>query len=133
MTMVIALLAPVLMLFHLVGPLPTDLGVHDGKLSPCTTPAHCARQTWPSSSPETDFASIVAYVMEMPRTEVVDQNDHYIHAEASSALLGFVDDLEVLLDVSNGSIQARSVSRLGDSDLGVNANRLRELQSLVSP
>ena len=133
MTMVIALLAPVLMLFHLVGPLPTDLGVHDGKLSPCTTPAHCARQTWPSSSPETDFASIVAYVMEMPRTEVVDQNDHYIHAEASSALFGFVDDLEVLLDVSNGSIQARSVSRLGDSDLGVNANRLRELQSLVSP
>ena len=133
MTMVIALLAPVLMLFHLVGPLPTDLGVHDGKLSPCTTPAHCARQTWPSSSPETDFASIVAYVMEMPRTEVVEQNDHYIHAEASSALFGFVDDLEVLLDVSNGNIQARSVSRLGDSDLGVNANRLRELQSLVSP
>ena len=133
MTMVIALLAPVLMLFHLVGPLPTDLGVHDGKLSPCTTPAHCARQTWPSSSPETDFASIVAYVMEMPRTEVVDQNDHYIHAEASSALFGFVDDLELLLDLSNGSIQARSVSRLGDSDLGVNANRLRELQSLVSP
>ena len=133
MTMVIALLAPVLMLFHLVGPLPTDLGVHDGKLSPCTTPAHCARQTWPSCSPETDFASIVAYVMEMPRTEVVEQIDHYIHAEASSALFGFVDDLELLLDVSNGSIQARSVSRLGDSDLGVNANRLRELQSLVSP
>ena len=133
MTMVIALLAPVLMLFHLVGPLPTELGVHDGKLSPCTTPAHCARQTWPSSSPETDFASIVAYVMEMPRTEVVEQNDHYIHAEASSALFGFVDDLELLLDLSNGSIQARSVSRLGDSDLGVNANRLRELQSLVSP
>ena len=133
MTMVIALFAPVLMLFHLVGPLPTDLGVHDGKLSPCITPAHCARQTWPSSSPETDFASIVAYVMEMPRTEVVEQNDHYIHAEASSALFGFVDDLELLLDVSNGSIQARSVSRLGDSDLGVNANRLRELQSLVSP
>ena len=133
MTMVIALLAPVLMLFHLVGPLPTDLGVHDGKLSPCTTPAHCARQTWPSSSPETDFASIVAYVMEMPRTEVVEQTNHYIHAEASSALFGFVDDLELLLDISNGSIQARSVSRLGDSDLGVNANRLRELQSLVCP
>ena len=63
---------------------------------------------------------------------MVEQTNHYIHAEASSALFGFVDDLELLLDVSNGSIQARSVSRLGDSDLGVNANRLRELQSLVS-
>ena len=132
MNTVIALLAPVLMLFHLVGPLPYDLGVNNGALSPCTTPAHCARQNWSSSRPESDFASIVAYVKEMPRTEVIEQTNHYIHAEASSALFGFVDDLELLLDVSNGSIQARSVSRLGDSDLGVNANRLRELQSLVS-
>ena len=132
MTMVIALFAPVLMLFHLVGPLPSDLGVHSGTLSPCTTPAHCARQAWASKSPEKDFKSMVAYVKEFPRTEVIEQTEHYIHAEASSALFGFVDDLELLLDISNGSIQARSVSRLGDSDLGVNANRLRELQSLVS-
>ena len=68
----------------------------------------------------------------MPRTEVVERTDHYIHAEASSALFGFVDDLELLLDVNNSSIQARSVSRLGDSDLGVNANRLGELKALVS-
>ena len=133
MTLLVTMLDPVLILFPLVGPVPSDLGVHDGKLSPCTTPAHCARQTWPSSSPEADFTSLVAYVMDMPRTEVVEQNDHYIHAEASSALFGFVDDLELLLDTSNGSIQARSVSRLGDSDLGVNAGRLGELQSLVSP
>ena len=129
MTMVIALLAPVLMLFHLVGPPPTDLGVHDGKLSPCTTPAHCARQTWLSSSPAADFTSLVAYVMDMPRTEVVEQNDHYIHAEASSALFGFVDDLELFADRDNNRIQARSESRLGDSDLGVNAARLATLQS----
>ena len=132
MTMVIAHLAALLMIFHLVGPLPSDLGVHNGTLSPCNTPAHCARQTWTSSSPETDFTSLVAYLKDMPRTKVVEQTKHYIHAEASSALFGFVDDLELLLDVSNDSIQARSVSRLGDSDLGVNANRLRELQTLVS-
>ena len=132
MTMVIALLAPVLMLFHLVGPLPSDLGVHNGTLSPCNTSGHCARQTWASSSSETDFTSLIAYLSDMPRTKVVEQTKHYIHAEASSALLGFVDDLELLLDVSNGSIQARSVSRIGDSDLGVNANRLKELQSQVS-
>ncbi len=133
MTMiVVALVAPLLMLFHLVGPVPSDLGTHNGTLSPCTTPAHCARQAWASRSPETDFTSMVAYVKDMPRTEVIEQTKHYIHAEASSALFGFVDDLELLLDVSNGSIQARSVSRLGDSDLGVNANRLSELQSMVS-
>ncbi len=117
------------MVFHLVGPMPSDLGVHDGKLSPCTTPAHCARQTWSSSSPEADFTSLVAYVMDMPRIEVVEQNDHYIHAEASSAFFGFVDDLELFADRDNNRIQARSESRLGDSDLGVNAARLATLQS----
>ena len=132
MTLLVTLFAPVLMLFHLVGPVPSDLGVHDGALSSCTTPAHCARQTWPSHSPDTDFSALVAYVTDMPRTEVVEQNDRYVHAEASSALFGFVDDFELLLDVKNSSIQARSVSRLGDSDLGVNANRLGELKELVS-
>ena len=133
MTLLLTLFAPVLMLFHLVGPVPSDLGVHDGALSSCTTPAHCARQTWPSHSPDTDFSALAAYVTDMPRTEVVEQTDRYIHAEASSALFGFVDDLELLLDVNNNSsIQARSVSRLGDSDLGVNANRLGELKALVS-
>ena len=132
MTLLVTQFAPVLMLFHLVGPVPSDLGVHDGALSSCTTPAHCARQTWPSHSPDTDFSALVAYVTDMPRTEVVEQNDRYVHAEASSALFGFVDDFELLLDVKNSSIQARSVSRLGDSDLGVNANRLGELKELVS-
>ena len=132
MTLLLSLCTPLLMLFHLVGPMPSDLGVHNGSLSRCTMPAHCARQSWPSPSPDTDFSGLVAYVTDMPRTEVVEQTDRYIHAEASSALFGFVDDLELLLDVNNRSIQARSVSRLGDSDLGVNANRLGELKSLVS-
>jgi len=65
----------------------------------------------------------------MPRTVVVDQSDRYLHAEASSALFGFVDDLELLAD--DGAIQARSVSRLGESDLGVNAARLAELEILL--
>ena len=65
----------------------------------------------------------------MPRTVVVEATDSYLHAEASSALFGFVDDLE-LLAVGDG-IEARSVSRLGDSDLGVNAARLAQLERLV--
>ena len=51
MTVVFALLAPLLMVFHLVGPVPPISVCPTGKLSPCTSPAHCARQTWSSSSP----------------------------------------------------------------------------------
>ena len=68
-------------------------------------------------------------VQESPRTVVVDQTDTYLHAEASSAFFGFVDDLELFADRDNSQIQARSESRLGDSDLGVNAARLAALRS----
>jgi len=68
-------------------------------------------------------------VQESPRTVVVDQTETYLHAEASSAFFGFVDDLELFADRDNSQIQARSESRLGDSDLGVNAARLAALRS----
>ena len=60
---------------------------------------------------------------------MVEQSEGYLHAECSSALFGFVDDLELLL--VNTGIQARSVSRIGDSDLGVNSGRLAQLERLI--
>ena len=63
---------------------------------------------------------------------MVEVDNGYIHAEVSSPFFGFVDDLELLATPSTGMIQARSVSRLGDSDLGVNAARLKELKILLN-
>ena len=62
------------------------------------------------------------------RTTIVEQGDGYLHATATSALFGFVDDLELYADAAHGVLQARSVSRLGDSDLGVNSQRLKALE-----
>jgi uncharacterized protein (DUF1499 family) len=62
---------------------------------------------------------------------VVERDDRYLHATASSSLFGFVDDLELYADPDHGMVQARSVSRLGDSDLGVNARRLSALQDAL--
>ena len=118
-------LALTLALFHLVGPVPADLGVQNGALAPCPSPAHCARVDWPVADPE---AALVPVVAAMPRTVIVEQRDGYLHATASSALFGFVDDLELYADSAAGMLQARSVSRLGDSDLGVNGRRLAALE-----
>ena len=131
MTVLAGLLAPVLMLFHLVGPVPADLGVNNGALRSCTTTAHCARHVWTSTNPTADFNRLLSLVQEFPRMVVVEQNNTYLHAEASSAFFGFVDDLELFADNDNGEIQARSESRLGDSDLGVNSARLAALQSAL--
>ena len=122
------LLTLTLALFHLVGPVPADLGVNQGALAPCPSPAHCARAAWSVADPEAARAALVPVVAATPRTEVVEQSADYLHATASSALFGFVDDLELYSDTAHGLLQARSVSRLGDSDLGVNASRLAALR-----
>ena len=117
-----------LALFHLVGPVPADLGVHNGALSPCSSTAHCARATWPMADPQAALIALVPVLEATARTTVVEQRDGYLHATAASAVFGFVDDLELYADTDHGMLQARSVSRLGDSDLGVNAQRLAALQ-----
>ena len=76
-----------------------------------------------------EFSKLCGLVQESPRTVVIYKTETYLHAEASSAFFGFVDDLELFADRYNNRIQARSESRLGDSDLGVNAARLAALRS----
>jgi uncharacterized protein (DUF1499 family) len=119
-------------LFHLVGPVPPELGVHDGNLAACPSPAHCARSDWQRNDPEAALQALVPVVEAMPRTEILEASDTYLHATASSALFGFVDDLELHADASRGLLQARSVSRLGDSDLGVNSRRLAALEQALT-
>jgi uncharacterized protein (DUF1499 family) len=124
-------LAISLALFQLFGPVPAELGVHNGALAACPSPAHCARANWVVSDPEAALTRLVPVLQAMPRTEIVEQGDGYLHATASSALFGFVDDLELYADTDHGQLQARSVSRLGDSDLGVNGRRLAALEQAL--
>ena len=121
------LLTLTLALFHWVGPVPADLGVRSGALAPCASPAHCARADWAVTDPQAALNELVPVIDATPRTEIVEQGDGYLHATATSAFFGFVDDLELYADSERGVLQARSVSRLGDSDLGVNAKRLAAL------
>lgn len=127
-----------LALFHLVGPVPSDLGVNQGALAPCPTPAHCARADWSiqqgsGDTPESALESLIPVIEAMGGAEVVELAEGYLHATATSSLFGFVDDLELYADTGHGILQARSVSRLGDSDLGVNSKRLEILRQALMP
>ena len=136
MTSLFAIITSVFLVFglHFEGPLPGDLGVHAGSLSPCESSAHCARADWAVADPEAALASLQGVIASSPRTLIVEQRPGYLHATATSQLFGFVDDLELYAQEGTGSLQARSVSRLGDSDLGVNNQRLEALhRALVSP
>jgi uncharacterized protein (DUF1499 family) len=118
-------------LLHLEGPVPEGLGVRQGHLSVCPSPAHCARQDWPVPDPDAALAALLPAVLALEGVDVVETRDGYLHATVTSRLFGFVDDLELYANRSEGTIEARSVSRLGDSDLGVNARRLGRLHAAL--
>lgn len=118
-------------LLHLEGPLPHDLGVRDGRLATCQSPAHCQREEWPSTNPGAALESLVPAVLALEGVSLVETRAEYLHATVTSRLFGFVDDLELHADPERGVLEARSVSRLGDSDLGVNARRLATLRQAL--
>jgi uncharacterized protein (DUF1499 family) len=67
---------------------------------------------------------LIAILEGMPRMSIVEKEGSYLHAEAKSGLFGFTDDVEFLLSEEEGLIHARSASRAGYWDLGVNRRRL---------
>ena len=72
------------------------------------SPAHCARQDWRVSDPAAALAALQPVLGAMPRTDVVEQSDGYLHATSRSAFFGFVDDLELYADQAHGLLQART-------------------------
>ncbi|QNJ19612.1 hypothetical protein SynA1825c_01305 [Synechococcus sp. A18-25c] len=131
MTFLSAITLPLMLaLFHFVGPVPTDLGIQAGHLSPCPGPAHCASAIWPVNDAETSLATLAEAIEADPSATIVEREATYLHATFSSKIFGFVDDVELLASQTD-SLEARSISRLGDSDLGVNGQRLQRLSDVL--
>jgi uncharacterized protein (DUF1499 family) len=55
-----------------------------------------------------------------------------LYVEVSSQLMRFVDDVEFYLDDQAQKIQVRSAARLGESDLGVNRQRMEEFRTKLA-
>lgn len=114
-------------LLHLEGPVPADLGLRSGRLSACASPAHCSRAEWPVDDPKAALEALLPAVLGLDGVTSVETAGDYLHATVTSRIFGFVDDLELHADRERRVVEARSLSRLGDSDLGVNARRLETL------
>lgn len=75
------------------------------------------------------MATLAQVVAEQPRSELIQQTDDYLYFEFTSRLMGFVDDVEFYLDPAGEVIQMRAAARLGQSDLGVNRDRLEAIRT----
>ncbi|MEZ4320638.1 MAG: DUF1499 domain-containing protein [Myxococcota bacterium] len=80
--------------------------------------------------PHATVERIKAVVAGLPRTELVEEADGYLHFVSTTAFFRFKDDLE--LEVEEDGVHVRSASRVGHSDLGVNRKRVEALRALLS-
>jgi len=126
-------------LMSLLARRPDTLGLHQGRLAPCPDKPNCVcsqeqRQEYAiaplsfQGDPRAAWQRLLDVLDKLPRTRLVEQTDTYLHAECTSLLFRFVDDLECLLDTEAGVIHLRSASRVGYSDLGVNRARVEAIR-----
>ena len=124
------------------GKRPGDLGIKASRLAPCPPSPNCVSSDDAEAAhaivalqlalaPAQAWPAVQSAVADFPRTEIVAETDDYLHAECSSTVFGFVDDLELHLRPAQNVIAVRSAARLGKSDFGVNRRRVETLRELL--
>jgi uncharacterized protein (DUF1499 family) len=121
------------------GTRPQDLGEVSGKLRACPESPNCVSSDAEDPDhriaaiaivgpPELAFEAARQIVSGWPRSEIVSDSLLVMHVECTSAIMRFVDDLELVLRPMRGEIAVRSASRMGYSDMGVNRRRVERLR-----
>jgi uncharacterized protein (DUF1499 family) len=128
-----------MMLLRCSGGRPPNLGVVNGKLSACPNSPNCV------SSQTTDKKHyieplhyqdtlrearrrLISVLNSMARTRIVTIKKDYIHAEFTSRIFRFVDDVEFYFDHDGKTVHLRSASRTGYYDLGANRKRVEAIR-----
>lgn len=136
------LLAAFLMLrlaIRFISPRPVTLGPVNGHLADCPDSPNCvcshAKDEEHAFGPLPFSGSaaaardrLKAAVSSLSGARMIRETDNYLYYEFTTPLMGFVDDVEFLLDADSQTVHCRSASRLGYSDLGVNRNRMEAIR-----
>lgn len=125
---------------------PAGLGVQAGALSPCPDKPNCVSSTAtdPVHSidpffvrpPASDAWEALAALLEStPGVEIVHERKtgrRYLHAEYTSSLMRYVDDVEFVGSADGRRIDLRSASRVGYGDMGVNRERVESIRKSLA-
>ena len=132
----------------LSGKQPNNMGVNNDRLKPPSTTrnsvssqAHLhtdhAQMQYASIEPlpfknnsaVASMQSLLAVLKSMPGVTIVDAKADYIYAHSQTKVLKFVDDVEFWVNPAKSVIEARSASRLGREDFGVNRKRIDAIRT----
>lgn len=126
------------------GSRPSYLGGAATSLQPCPSSPNCVSSLADPADEQHFIAPLTfdagdkpiqALVTAISQTEnatLIVNQPNYLYAEFSSAILGFVDDVEFLLNANNGQVDVRSASRLGHSDFEVNRKRIETIRAALN-
>ena len=118
---------------------PRNLGAINGLLAPCPNSPNCVSTQNADSQhkieaivfdgpPEDAMRKLKAVLAVIPRIKIVTETENYLHAEATSLIFRFRDDVEFVIDQQANVIHFRSASRVGNSDLGANRVRMEKIR-----
>lgn len=127
-------------MFKFTGRRPQNLGAEGGRFkaepswkpnwvssqAPAVDPHYIAPLKF-SGDARASMQRLAKIVQGFPRAKLVEQKDHYLYVEFSTALMGYTDDVE--FTVSGDAIHVRSSSRLGIRDFDVNRKRIEAVRA----
>ena len=126
------------------GSRPERLGVVDGALQPvrthltnavssfAVTDYHRIAPLAAAPDPGAAFARLRGVIAAWPGATIVEERPGYLYAKCRTKWMGFVDDVEFLLDAKAAVIHVRSASRLGRKDFGVNRERIEAIRAKLA-
>ena len=120
-----------------------NLGVNNSELAPCPKTPNCVSSQAHdkkhfiepiifAGTQQEAHDSLLQIIASEKRTKIITDQKDYIRVEFTSALFRFVDDVEFYFPKEKADetvIHARSASRVGSSDFGVNRKRIERIRS----
>lgn len=142
--LLIGLISTSIFLTACSGSRPTNIGVSEGKLSPCPESPNCVNSRANNSvhtikaihfkkpiSQSEAIQAVKTALLTLPNIEIIKQTNTYIYAEATSKIMRFVDDVEFLFPNEDyiQEVHVRSASRMGYRDFDVNRERIESVRA----
>tara|TARA_Y100001978_G_C23488841_1_gene335306 strand:- start:147 stop:587 length:441 start_codon:yes stop_codon:yes gene_type:complete len=96
-------------------------------LTGCSNPYNCILESWNVSNANSSFKELLDILDNTPRIEIINVQEDYVHALATSRVMKYVDDIEIKKSMTDNTLKIKSKSRNGFYDLGVNKRRINTL------
>lgn len=135
---IIYLLTCLIAISACTGTRPTHIGQLHNMPTPCPESPNCVSSLASDKhfiapfqikgNVESTWLLLNKTVAAYPRATIIESREDYLYAEFRSRLFRYVDDVEFFVNQEKNTVELRSASRLGYSDMGANRKRIEDIR-----